>query len=189
MKNLCCGVVACVLVSAPIAASAADATLPAPMVTKAPVAPLPAAVAPSPDWSGFYLGINGGVLDVDAGGGVVGGTLGYNFQTGPVVLGVEGDLDALFPNGGGDTVGLGTIRGRLGYAFNWFMPYFTAGYAWSGDDLGSGLAIGGGAEFRLGPTVSLKAEYIRLELDVPDNMVRLGLNWRFSTGAPVVARF
>ncbi len=188
MKNICCGLVACVLVSAPIAASAADATPPPPMVTKAPAAALPTAAAANPDWSGFYLGVNGGVLDVDAGGGVLGGTLGYNFQTGPVLLGVEGDLDAVFPNDGGDTSTLGTIRGRLGYAFNWFMPYFTAGYALSGD-MGSGLAIGGGAEFRLSPTVSLKAEYLRLELDVPDNMVRLGLNWRFSPGAPVVARF
>jgi outer membrane immunogenic protein len=189
MKNVSCGLVACVLVSAPIAAGAADVTPPPPMVTKAPAAALPTAVAANPDWSGFYLGINGGVLDVDAGGGVLGGTLGYNFQTGPVVLGVEGDLDAVFPNGGGDTSALGTIRGRLGYTFNWFMPYFTAGYALSGD-MGSGLAIGGGAEFRLSPTISLKAEYIRLDLDdVPDNMVRLGLNWRFSPGAPVVARF
>ncbi len=190
MKKICCGLVACVLASVPIAASAADATPPPPpMVTKAPTAPLSVPAA-NMDWSGFYLGINGGVLDVGSSGAVVGGTLGYNFQTGAAVLGIEGDLDAVFPNGAGDTGALGTIRGRAGYTFGGFMPYITAGYAQgTAAASGSGLAIGGGAEFRLTPTMTFKAEYLRLDLDVPDNMVRAGLNWRFSPGAPIVARF
>ncbi len=189
MKKVSCGLVACVLVSAPIAASAADATPPPPMVTKAPTAPFGVPVA-NTDWSGFYLGINGGLLDINTNGVVVGGTLGYNFQTGAAVLGIEGDLDAVFPNGNGNTGALGTIRGRVGYTFGGFMPYITAGFAEGNDAAsGSGLAIGGGAEFRLTPTMTFKAEYLRLDLDVPDNMVRAGLNWRFSPGAPIVARF
>lgn len=82
---------------------------------EAPVTPGPYK-APSPyavirlfDWTGFYLGVNGGgaltstswtsVPDLvngtlKAGGGLVGGTAGYNLQTGDAfVAGVEADMD------------------------------------------------------------------------------------------------
>jgi len=191
MKPLSAGIVVLTLLAAPAAAQAADAspppTPPAPIVTKAP-APAPLAPVPAPDWSGFYLGINGGVLfDDGAGTPLFGGTAGYNFQFGQLVLGVEGDLDAAWPTAGG-TDGIGTIRGRIGLPLQWFMPYFTAGYAFS-DFSTSGLAIGGGAEFRLTPTLSLKAEYLRVDLGEEDNMVRLGLNWRFNFGMPLMARY
>ena len=58
------------------------------------------------NWTGFYVGINGGggwgsstwsnpagTADADLAGGVVGGTLGYNYQMGQTVFGLEGDLD------------------------------------------------------------------------------------------------
>jgi len=56
------------------------------------------------DWSGFYIGLNGGGATSrncwnfvgggsegchDATGGTVGGQIGYRWQTGPVVFGVE----------------------------------------------------------------------------------------------------
>src|SRR6478609_8880988 len=71
------------------AASAAD--LAARPYTKAPVA-----VASVYNWTGFYLGIVGGGAWEDSGsprmqGGFVGGTAGYNWQTGNVVFGVEAD--------------------------------------------------------------------------------------------------
>src|SRR5665213_4299792 len=60
-------------------------------------------------WTGFYAGINGGygwgrsswsdpTLGAGSGtfntsGGLLGGQLGYNWQTGPIVLGVETDAD------------------------------------------------------------------------------------------------
>jgi outer membrane immunogenic protein len=82
------------------AASAAD--LSAPVYTKAPVR-----VDPAYNWQGFYVGghvggiwgrsrvFDDGVL-TESGAptdGVVGGILaGYNWQTGPLVLGVEGDF-------------------------------------------------------------------------------------------------
>src|SRR5258707_15654434 len=89
------GLIALGMASAP--ASAAD--LAARPYTKAP--PMMAAIY---DWSGFYIGINGGgatshnCWDVaggvregchDATGGTVGGQVGYRWQTGPVVFGVE----------------------------------------------------------------------------------------------------
>src|SRR3954469_8151669 len=58
------------------------------------------------NWTGFYAGIAGGwgfgssswknaaisTGDFDVSGGLVGGTLGYNWQNGPAVFGVETDL-------------------------------------------------------------------------------------------------
>ena len=108
------------------------------------------------NWSGFYVGINGGygwggsnwrdlgdgstTGNFNVSGGVLGGTLGYNMQTGAWVLGVEGDLD--WSNIKGDTAvtcgppncqtrndWLATFRGRLGYAWDRLLPYVTAGAA------------------------------------------------------------
>ncbi|MEX2033687.1 MAG: hypothetical protein WEA28_00665, partial [Xanthobacteraceae bacterium] len=83
------------------AASALAADIPARMPTKAP------AYAPAYSWSGWYLGINGGygfgrsswsdtvagatTGGFDADGGLLGGTLGVNWQRGPWVFGLEGD--------------------------------------------------------------------------------------------------
>jgi outer membrane immunogenic protein len=67
--------------------------------------PVPQAVVYNPiyNWTGFYLGINGGggwgrsqwdgVDKFDVSGGLIGGTIGYNWQFGQAVIGVEGDID------------------------------------------------------------------------------------------------
>jgi outer membrane immunogenic protein len=165
-----------------IAAHAANLALP----TKAPPPPAAPLIA-SPDWSGFYVGVNGGIANED--GVLLGGTLGYNFAAGPIVLGVEADYDATWANVAAPD--LGTVRGRLGYAFDQFMPYITAGWAY-GDHDSSGSAFGGGVEYRLMPAVSLKAEYLHVELDHPDDVVRLGLNVHFNMlglGAPIATRY
>ena len=105
-------------------------------------------------WTGFYIGINGGgawgrsdwsntlgTNTIDTSGAVVGGTIGYNYQMGQTVFGLEGDGD--WSNLRGSTTGgactgtscethnswLATARGRLGYAFGRFMPYVTGGAA------------------------------------------------------------
>ena len=88
-----------VVLASAMAANAADLQRAPPvMPTKAP--PF---VAPLPDWTGFYIGVNGGggwgrsssdlSGHIDTSGGVAGGTAGYNAQFGNWVLGVEGDLD------------------------------------------------------------------------------------------------
>jgi outer membrane immunogenic protein len=180
MKFLASGVVAFALL--PLAAQAAN------LPVKAP--PPAAAITPLPvpaDWSGFYLGVNGGIANEK--GVLVGGTIGYNYQSGPWVLGVEADLDATWANVAAP--GLGTVRGRIGYAFGQVMPYFTAGWA-DGDHDTSGSALGGGVEFRVLPAVSVKAEYLHVNLNRPDDIVRLGLNWHFNLngpfGAPIATR-
>jgi outer membrane immunogenic protein len=112
-------------------------------VTRAPI------YAPLYNWTGFYLGINGGGAwgtsswdstgDFDLTGGMLGATAGYNWQFGRFVLGVEGDLD--WSNISGNTFAfcalgcvtsntwLATVRGRVGYTFDRVMPYFTGGFA------------------------------------------------------------
>lgn len=126
-------------------ADAADLSV-APLY-KAPPAPV---VAPAYNWSGFYLGANGGggwstshwdsVGSTNGSGVVVGGTAGLNWQTGRAVFGLEGDID--WSNVKGSTTSaacpagcttqndwLATVRGRAGYAFDRVMPYVTGGLA------------------------------------------------------------
>jgi outer membrane immunogenic protein len=137
---------AAVVLASAVAANAADLR-PAPvpvMPTKAP--PFAPQVF---DWTGFYVGVNGGGgwghswSDLTGGfhssGGVVGGTAGYNAQIGSWVLGFEGDLDWSDISGTSNAPGcpgcgvqnnwLGTARGRVGYAFGNFLPYVTGGLA------------------------------------------------------------
>ena len=104
------------------------------------------------NWTGFYLGPNGGgafgdsdwnafALGNSPSGGMIGLTAGYNWQGAgsPWVFGLEGDIDWTFIN---DTIAcpvgivcetknnwLGTFRGRVGYAWDRIMPYVTGGVA------------------------------------------------------------
>ena len=113
--------------------------------------PVPGApvYAPLYKWTGFYVGLNGGGAwghsrwdsagGFDVTGGLLGGTIGYDWQTGPLVFGVESDLD--WTHIGGSTTSfcplgcktsnswLGTVRGRVGYAVDRIMPYVTGGLA------------------------------------------------------------
>src|SRR5690348_5341502 len=108
-------------------APAAAADLAARPYTKAP----PMAVAIN-NWGGFYIGAMGGYAQENSdglgtlSGGFAGGTAGYNWQMGNVVLGIE--ADAAWADVGA-TVGIvglasasstirdmGTVRGRVGYA-------------------------------------------------------------------------
>ena len=133
-----------------LAAPASAADLAARPYTKAPVA-----MASVYNWTGFYLGIVGGGAWEDGSGdpkmkgGFVGGTAGYNWQTGNVVFGVEADgawadvsasadrRHCSFPAFGvvtatvsSKTDAMGTVRGRIGYAVNNVLLYGTGGYAW-----------------------------------------------------------
>src|SRR5882724_1004652 len=88
MKRLTLGLL---LASIAGAACAADISAPSVAYTKAP------AVNPASNWSGFYIGAMGGYASETSSdplalkGGFGGGTLGYNWQTGMYVLGVEAD--------------------------------------------------------------------------------------------------
>jgi outer membrane immunogenic protein len=164
-------------------------------------------------WAGPYLGGNLGYNWGDVSGnpaepsGFAGGVqAGYNFQSGPLVIGLEGDLQL---NGADDTFArwkfsnpwFGTVRGRVGYAMNNLMVYGTGGLAFGGlrgESLGvtethtsAGWTIGAGAEFGLTQNWSAKVEYLYVDLSssrftitgVPNGyqfgLVRLGVNYRF----------
>ena len=178
------------------AASAFAADIPRP----APVYKAPAYVAPMYNWSGAYIGINGGYAwgnsswdglfggSAKVSGGLVGATLGYNWQMAgsPLVLGIEGDIDwtnirGSFTNavcvGGCQTQNnwLGTVRARAGYAIDRFMPYVTGGLA-VGDIqvnppvLGgtnatkAGWTAGAGVEAMIAPNWTAKLEYLYVDL-------------------------
>src|ERR1700737_720093 len=143
-------------------------------------------------WAGPYLGANLGYAwgSVDHNqtkpSGLVGGAqAGYNWQTGPWVFGVEGDIQA---TGAEDTFApwkfsnpwFGTVRGRAGYAFSNILVYGTAGLAFGelrGETFGlsethgnAGWTAGVGAEFGFGQAGftrggwSAKVEYLYVDL-------------------------
>ena len=172
-KWILTGIAAAAFLTAPLAAQAAD--LPRPTYKA------PAYVAPeAANWTGFYLGINGGygfgksdwddpAVSVDPKGPLVGLTLGYNWQTGMWVWGLEGDIDWADIKGSADCAGgtcetkndwLGTARFRLGYAgWNNWLPYITGGAAFGelkADNSASGLTT---TKTQVGWTAGLGVEY------------------------------
>ena len=112
-------------------------------------------------------------------GGFGGGQIGYNFQGGPLVFGLETDFQGGDLSGGitGTTAGgtafsghesvdwFGTARGRLGLAFGHALFYGTGGFAYgdvrqsavyNGISLGAsgtrtGWVAGGGIEYKVTP--------------------------------------
>lgn len=193
----------------------------------------PAPVVPIFTWTGFYLGVVGGYNwgkthwddevgfgRFDANGGTVGGTIGYNYQFyNNVVLGLEtdlswsgakGDIGCPSPDFSCETKGrwIGTLRPRLGYAFDRFLPYVTAGAAYgsvralvhdnvSGNSFSDsntrfGWTAGVGVEYAFTDQITAKVEYLHtdlgnddFELDVPARIkwradgIRVGLNYKF----------
>jgi outer membrane immunogenic protein len=151
-------------------------------------------------------------------GGVAGGQVGYNKQfSNNVVLGIEGDMNwanvfdrSKYSNSSGHGISssmfgntymgsteysktgldwFGTVRGKAGYAFGNFMPYFTAGVAFgqvsnvvnstvnygsyggvsgsSSSKTSAGWAVGAGAEYKLNKNWSVKGEYLYTNLNGP----------------------
>ena len=189
------------LAVAALTTSAVAADLPA----KAPVYKAPVAVAYN--WAGFYVGIEGGwgwgrtnhtdltATPFDRGpwsidGGILGGTVGYNWQMNQFVFGLEGDgswahihkdFPGLFCATGlcfTDIRALGTARVRAGYAMNNWLIYATGGAAVAsvragiygcavsciGDTTRWGWTAGGGLEWGFAPNWSAKIEYLFVDL-------------------------
>jgi outer membrane immunogenic protein len=132
---------------------------------------LPGVVYPAPDPKGWNAGV----------------TLGYNWQSANWVLGVEGDWSWANMKGsdpGTLTFGcagtcdtniksFGTVRGRIGYAFDRLLPYVTAGVAFTelnatigtpvlaeGTTTKASFTVGGGVEYAFLPNWSAKLEYL-----------------------------
>jgi outer membrane immunogenic protein len=196
------------LVALGAAAPAVAADLAARPYTKAPPAPIAAIY----DWSGFYIGVNGGGGSAhttwdfvgigtegshNATGGTVGGQIGYRWQTGQWVFGVEGqgnwadfsgdNVSNIFPGDRNRTRinSFGLITGQVGYAWNNVLAYVKGGAAVVGDKfdvystatgalLGStsqtrwGGTVGAGLEVGFAPNWSVGVEYDHIFLQDKD---------------------
>jgi outer membrane immunogenic protein len=186
---------AAALAAAGVVATASAADLgrrqpPPPVPAKAPV------VAPYYNWTGFYAGINGGYgwgrakwdglpASFDTNGGMFGGQVGYNWQFGQFVYGIEGDGDWTDIHGATSNCTsaacrtkndfLATARGRIGFAADRWLPYVTGGVAVGNikasvpgaagiDQTNAGWTAGGGLEFALPGNWTAKAEYLHVDL-------------------------
>jgi outer membrane immunogenic protein len=184
------------------------------MPVRAPVA----APVPYFTWSGIYIGVQGGfgwadlerkllttgtTFSHDIDGGLVGGTIGFNWQGGPWVWGVEADyawadigrtvdcFAAIAPGlrCGSTLDSFGTVRGRLGGAWDRMMIYGTGGVAFGDQDIfinntitgafarrdrfAVGWTLGGGIEWAFAPAWSLKAEALYFDVS-PDRLSTAG---------------
>lgn len=164
------------------------------------------------NWQGFYLGLNthygwGKANAASLSGFGIGGHAGYNFQSGPGVFGVEGDVGytGIDYRGFADTFRqkwLASGRLRAGYALDRFLPYVTGGFAYTDgtlktatgrDDQGHfGYVVGVGAEAMLTQNVSARVEFLhygfsRETYNAPgarrigpqNNLLRFGLSYKF----------
>ncbi|PZA11428.1 porin family protein [Rhodopseudomonas palustris] len=206
MKRILAGVV--LASTAAVSAQAADLAVKAPYL-KAPVAAVY-------DWTGFYIGANVGVgvgRDLTAHafpaggtfnttylqpqGAIGGGQIGYNWQIGsmfgPMLIGVEADIQGSGVSDGGTTLNslaglvnynqkldwFSTVRGRVGLVRGPAVAYFTGGYAvgnvkttvtegglvaFDSSKTRSGWVIGSGVEAALGGNWTGKIEYLYLDL-------------------------
>ncbi|ESX19612.1 hypothetical protein X767_23055 [Mesorhizobium sp. LSJC264A00] len=159
--------------------------------------------------------------------GFVGGIYaGYNYQLGNnLVLGIEGDINYAdvhglspllsaagisFPdqNFDGKVDWTGSIRGRLGYSIDRFLPFVTAGGAFAHYDVGntvvgtehalndtlSGWTVGVGADYAFTDSLIGRVEYRYsdfgttragavlfqdYDVDLKTNDIRIGLAYKF----------
>ena len=171
------------------------------MPVKAPPAPVQTY---GYNWTGFYIGghVGGAWAEKDwvaegfgplgsqkIDGFIGGGQVGFNYQVGALVWGVEADFswanldgsftDTVFFGDNTTTVKwFGTVTGRIGYAWDRTLLYVKGGGAWVRDvyaitdDSGFfaetretrwGWTVGAGLEYGLTPNWSVKVEYNYLD--------------------------
>ena len=191
-----------------VAAGSALSDLPPPqrVPPRAPAAYVP--VAPVYNWGGLYFGINGGwgfgqsdwntpafggfdTGNFNINGGLVGATLGANWQVDAWVFGIQGDFDGSWIDGTTSVCStasifistvncetkdkwLATLRGRLGFAADRVLFYATGGGAF-GDVLANttanrqsdnkaGWTAGAGIEAAFTPNLTGRVEYLFVDL-------------------------
>src|SRR5882724_1861304 len=199
------------LVTASLIALGAAAPAVAADLAARPYTKAPAMIAAVYDWSGFYIGANGGwgqsrnSWDLqqfngvsfpegsnNGNGGTIGGQVGYRWQAGTWVFGVEAQgnwadfkgsnisqFAAVFRNES-KTTAFGLFTGQVGYAANNFLVYVKGGAAVTSnnyrsfvnatnalagstsDDTRWGGTIGVGAEYAFAPNWSVGLEYDHL---------------------------
>jgi len=228
------GLAALALLVVPFAADAADMPIKTPYFKGTP-----RSVVAYYNWTGFYAGVNAGYgfgestwsllpgTTMKPTGFLVGGTVGYNWQAGAIVYGLEADWDwsnvkgsvtcAVIATCTTSSDWLATFRGRVGYAFDRWLPYVTLGGAYANVKATTSLPIlglststsksqlgwtaGVGLEYALMGNWTAKLEYLYVDLgsfdagpapltnnvSFKENIVRAGLNYKFA--GPVFSRF
>ncbi len=166
------------------------------------------------NWTGFYAGVHAGwgwgdANNSDLSGYALGAQVGYNHQlVSGLVFGVETDItisgvDGFVAGGIFSADYIGTLRGRLGFAFDRVLLYATGGLAYAGGELRVGAlsndqdhfgyAIGLGIEGMIAPNVSARLEYLYTDfgsrtyqtvggpvgVGFSSSVLRAGVNYRF----------
>jgi outer membrane immunogenic protein len=197
------------LVTASLIALGAAAPALAADLAARPYTKAPAMIAAVYDWSGFYIGVNGGWGSSrnswdsnapflagsegshDSTGGTVGGQVGYRWQAGTWVFGLEAqgnwadfsgsNVSTLFPGfvNTSKIDAFGLFTGQIGYAANNVLFYLKGGAAVTsdryrintvagtlagvtGDDTRWGGTVGVGLEYAFAPNWSVGIEYDHL---------------------------
>lgn len=161
------------------------------------------AAAPAPSWTGFYFGVHAGAGwgDIESslnfgplsfplashgiGGYLAGAQVGYNWQQGKLVFGLEGNASWAGIDGSApclfvftcrtDIKWLGDVSARFGVTAGDALLYVKGGLAWananysgtliffplsaSGSKTSMGFLLGTGAEYRFALRWSAKIEY------------------------------
>lgn len=149
--------------------------------------------APAVDWTGFYIGAQGSWISANvtdtydlvtpfnfSANGLQGGPVaGYNYQSGNMVLGLEGDVNfgnvsatalcngASVPvcagSGTNPTFNLrttGTVRGRIGYAVDQVLFYGTGGVGFANVSVSDPLQGGTDGKTHVGFVAGAGAEWM-----------------------------
>lgn len=196
------------VLGASVAAQAAD--LPRRSEPRAPVAKVPVMAL----WTGPYVGVNLGYgfgdatgTTIDPAGFVLGAQAGYNYQWDMFVVGLEADINYSFMTdknaaaARADLDWYGTIRPRVGIAFDRVLPYVTGGFAFGSQELQvagvkqaktlTGYTVGAGVEYAFTNNISAKLEYLYMDLGKTNystfatkagnesHIVRAGVNYKF----------
>ncbi len=170
------------------AAFAVVATASAQAADISPVARAPDYFPAAANWTGFYVGVivggtwsnanwtdpGSGFADTVATSGFTGGgQVGFNYQIGQFVWGLEGDFSGAALSGSDtDAAGfahatktswISTVTGRLGYAVSSMLFYAKGGAAFSDErdtvTTPAGLVFNGSTSTRVGWTAGGGAEY------------------------------
>jgi outer membrane immunogenic protein len=171
--------VASILAMGGVAAHAADLTY----------EPAPVAAAPEVfNWTGFYVGVHGGVaagdfkypLSINSGDFSTSGELKQDADIAAASYEgkISGNVAGFGFDAGSEVEWFGTVRGRVGYALDNLLLYGTGGFAYgdvkssiningsgvSTSDTQYGWTAGAGFEYGITKNITLKTEYLYVDL-------------------------
>ena len=170
-------------------------------------------------WTGVYVGAHAGLMtgntqgrpdfggdpleqlfatDYDMNGGLFGGQIGYNYQIGSAVFGIEASYSGSTAQGDGQSAliftsrreldWLATVTGRAGYAMGKSLVYVKGGVAWgdvnsdveilgipflSGSETHVGWTAGIGFEHAITNNITARIEYAHIDLGSEDHALKV----------------